>query len=114
MLWFILLVVLVGASVFAANRALWNSRAFAHVSEGFVPQALVYAAAVAFGAAVSGLITDIQAAWDPGLGASSTGLKFEAIARIAANGLAAMAWQTGLLIAAAFVTARASRTPSSA
>jgi len=109
MVWVLVLVVFVAASVYGAHRLLAGVDAFGESGRvRALPQALVYAAAVVVGSQATDAAVSIRQLTSRQLGFTS-GDKTQAITQMLATHAADVAWQAGLLLAAAALVAAASR-----
>lgn len=107
MLWVLVLAALVAVSVHGAHRLLEGVDAFR--SSGRVPplsRALVYAAAVVVGSQATDAALSIDRTLDRQLGLPS-GDKAEVIVQVLSSNATSIAWQAGLLLAAAALLASA-------
>jgi hypothetical protein len=105
MVWILVLAALVAASVYGAHRLLEGVDPFSSLGRfGALPRALVYAAAVVVGSQATDAAMDIHGVTSHQLGLPS-GDKAQAIVQVLIAHAPEIAWQAGLLLAAAALVA---------
>lgn len=105
MVWILVFVALVTASVYGAHRLLGGVDAFGPLGRvGSIPQALVYAAAVVVGVQATTAAMGIRRVTEQRLGLRADD-KAQAIVQVLSTQAAEIAWQAGLLLAAAALVA---------